>query len=102
MFAIANISGHQFHLKPGIKVEIERFTPCEAGESFEIKDIILFSKDGKSCEVNPSNVVVKAKLLAHYRDHKVLVFKKKRRKGYKKKQGHRQEKTLILIEEIVS
>ena len=100
MFAIANITGKQFRLEKGIKVETDRVLNVEAGSSFEIRDILMFSKNSEVA-LNPKNVTVKARLLANYRDDKIIVFKKKRRKGYKKKRGHRQEKTLFVVEDII-
>lgn len=101
MFAVINLSGKQFHIKKGIKIDTDRIAH-DVDTVFENKDVLAFSKDGSDLVLNPVSVSVKLKVLAHYRDHKVIIFKKKRRKGYKKKNGHRQERTLLLVEDIIS
>lgn len=76
----------------------------DAGSEFEIDKVLLLS-DGEKVQVGAPLVAgarVKAKVLAHVKADKVLVFKKKRRKGYQKMNGHRQPLTQIQIEEILA
>ena len=101
MYAIVDIAGKQF------KVTQDQFVyaPKMAGEegaSVEFDNVLLLDNDGK-VEVGAPLVKgakVSGKILGHVQGDKVIVFKKKRRKGYKVKNGHRQEFTKILIEAI--
>ncbi|MFY0627793.1 MAG: 50S ribosomal protein L21 [Reichenbachiella sp.] len=101
MYAIVDIAGKQF------KVTQDQFvyTPSlegEEGASVEFDQVLLVDNDGK-VKVGTPNVKgakVTGKILSHLKDDKVIVFKKKRRKGYKKKNGHRQGLTKVLIENI--
>jgi large subunit ribosomal protein L21 len=101
MYAIVDIAGKQF------KVTQDQFVyaPKMAGEegaSVEFNSVLLIG-DGDAVEVGAPNISgakVAGKILGHVKGDKVIVFKKKRRKGYKKKNGHRQEFTKVLIESI--
>ena len=103
MYAIVEISGKQF------KVEQNKFVYApklkkEAGDGVEFDSVLLLDNDGK-IEVGAPTVKgakVTGKVLEHVKGEKVIVFKKKRRKGYKKKQGHRQDFTKVMIEEITA
>lgn len=101
MYAIVDIAGKQF------KVEKDKFiyTPlmeAEEGASVDFDNVLLVDNDGKVKVGTPKvkGAKVSGKVLGHVKDDKVIVFKKKRRKGYKKKNGHRQQFTKVLIEEI--
>jgi len=102
MYAIVNIAGKQF------KVTKDQFVYApklqgEAGASVEFDQILLADNNG-AVSVGAPNLAgakVSGKILEHVRGDKVIVFKKKRRKGYKKKNGHRQDFTKVLIENIV-
>lgn len=101
MYAIVDIAGKQY------KVEKDRFvyTPLlegEAGSSVDFDQVLLVDNDGKIKVGTPTvkGAKVSGKILEHVKGDKVLVFKKKRRKGYKKKNGHRQDFSKILIEDI--
>ncbi len=102
MYAIVDIAGKQF------KVTKDQFVyaPSLAGEegaSVEFDRVLLFGGDN-GVEVGAplvSGVTIAGKILEHGRGDKVIIFKKKRRKGYKKTQGHRQNYTKVLIEDIL-
>ena len=64
------------------------------------KDVLLFSADGEKTEISPKNIEVVADIISEVRDKKVIVFKKKRRKGYTRKRGHRQYVAYVKIREI--
>ena len=101
MYAIVEIQGQQFKVEPNRKVYVHRL-PNQEGEQIEFDKVYLV-EDGEQIKVGKpvvENAKVKAKVLRHLKGDKVLVFKKKRRKGYKKLRGHRQLLTQILIEEI--
>jgi len=101
MYAIVDIAGKQF------KVEKNKFIYApllqeEKDASVEFDNILLLDDGGKVQVGAPAvkGFKVTAKVLEHLKGDKVIVFKKKRRKGYKKKNGHRQEFTKLLIEDI--
>ena len=74
----------------------------EEGKNIEIKDVVLLDNDGK-VKIGASalkGVSITAKVLSHVRGDKVIIFKKKRRKGYQKQTGHRQDLTKIQISDI--
>jgi large subunit ribosomal protein L21 len=101
MYAIVEIAGTQ------VKVEKEKYyyTPLlegKDGDKVEFNNVLLLDNDGKIKVGAPSikGSKVTGKILGHVKDDKVIVFKKKRRKGYKVKNGHRQQFTKVLIEDI--
>ena len=100
MYAIVEIAGQQFKVAKDQKVFVHRMEEKEGSKvSF---DKVLLLDDGKITIGAPviKNAVVTAKVLSHLKGDKVIVFKKKRRKGFKKKNGHRQYLSEILIEGI--
>ncbi len=101
MYAIVEIQGQQFKVSKDQKIFVHRL-PNEIGEQVEFDKVYLI-EDGDNVQVGQpvvENAKVKAKVLDHVKGDKVLVFKKKRRKGYKKLNGHRQQFSQILIEDI--
>lgn len=101
MFAVVEIHGKQYKVSPKDTVTVDKL-PNKAGEKINFDSILLFS-DGKKTKVGSPLLeghTVQAKILDHGRGEKVVVFKKKRRKGYKVKRGHRQEYTTLKIEKI--
>jgi len=102
MYAIVEIAGQQFKVEKDRKVYVHRLTNAE-GEQMEFTQIYLTENDGTVKVGSPlvEGAKVTAKVLAHVRGDKVLVLKKKRRKGYQICNGHRQNFTQLLIENIV-
>jgi large subunit ribosomal protein L21 len=103
MYAVFRTGGKQFRAGPGERLRIPSLA-AEAGETVTFGDVLLLA-DGDAVTVGQptlAGVAVKAEVVAHGRDRKVIVFKRKRRKGYRKKQGHRQGYTEIRVEEIVA
>lgn len=101
MYAIVNIQGQQFKVAKDQQIFVHRLPNAE-GESLETAEVLLLDQDGK-VEVGAPHVSgakVTFKVLSHLKGDKVIVFKKKRRKGYKKKNGHRQQFSKIQIESI--
>jgi len=101
MFAIVDIAGQQFKVEKDQTVYVHRLPHAE-GASVELNKVLLVNNNG-SIKVGVPIVTganVKAKVLTHLKGDKVIVFKKKRRKGYRKKNGHRQSFTKIQIEAI--
>jgi large subunit ribosomal protein L21 len=101
MFAIVNIKGKQYKISEKQKLFIPKINN-EAGKKVTFSDVLAFSKDDKSLEVGAPKLSMKvqATVLNHVKDDKVTVFKKKRRKNYRKTRGHRQEYTEIEINSI--
>ncbi len=102
MYAIVEIQGQQFKVEKDRKLYVHRL-PHPEGEEVEFDKVYLID-DGEQVEVGQPVVEgakVKAKVLRHLKGDKVLVFKKKRRKGYQKLNGHRQQFTQILVEDII-
>ncbi len=101
MYAIVDIAGHQFKIQKDQKLFVNRLEN-EAGSDIEFDQVLLLADEDNIRVGAPTveGVTVKAKVLEHLKADKIIVFKKKRRKGYQKKNGHRQPMTQILIEEI--
>ena len=102
MYAVFRTGGKQFRAEPGKKIRVPTMG-VEPGDSITFEDILLAS-DGKDVQVGEPTVdgaKVKAEVLRHGRDRKIIVFKRKRRKGYRRKQGHRQGFTEIRVDEIL-
>lgn len=97
MFAIVNIAGQQFKVIKDQELFVHRLSG-NAGEAVEFSDVLLSSKDGRVALAGSAKV--HAEIVEHLKGDKVIVFKKKRRKGYQKMNGHRQYLTKIRISEI--
>lgn len=101
MFAIVEIAGQQFKVEKDQTLYVHRLQQ-EEGASIELNEVLLLDNNGSVTIGAPrvSGASVKAKVLTHLKGDKVIVFKKKRRKGYRKLNGHRQSFTKIQIESI--
>jgi large subunit ribosomal protein L21 len=101
MYAIVDIAGQQFKIEKEMNLFVHRLEG-EEGSKVEFEKVLLIDKDGKVNVGSPyiDEAKVTAKILSHCRADKVLVFKKKRRKGYQKCNGHRQDLSKIFIENI--
>ncbi len=102
MYAIVEIAGQQFKVTRGNKVYVNRLEASE-GAKVEFDKVLLVDNGGKIQIGTPSidGAKVAATVLAHIKGDKVIVFKKKRRKGYQKSNGHRQQLTQILVQGIL-
>ncbi len=103
MYVIVEIAGQQFKAEKGRKLYVHRLQGDE-GSSVSFDRVLLTDNDGQVKVGTPvvEGSKVNAKILRHLKDDKVIVFKKKRRKGYRVKNGHRQYLSQILIEDIIS
>ena len=101
MYAIVDIAGKQFKVQKDQKLYVHRLQ-AEEGNAVEFDQVLLVDNDGKVKVGTPKvkGATVQAKVLQHLKGDKVIVFKKKRRKGYKVRNGHRQYLTQIQIEDI--
>jgi len=102
MYAVVEIAGQQFKVEKDQKVYVNRLEGKE-GSKISFDNILMLDNSGKIALGNPvvKGASVEAKIVKHLKDDKVIVFKKKRRKGYKVKNGHRQALTQILVENIL-
>lgn len=103
MYAIVEIGGKQVKVEKDQKVFLNRLEGKE-GSKVTFDNILLLDNSGKVILGTPSikGAAVEAKILKHLKDDKVIVFKKKRRKGYRVKNGHRQALTEIQIDNIIA
>lgn len=103
MYAIVEIAGQQFKVSKDQKVYVHRLADKE-GDAISFAKVLLLDDNGSVTLGAPAveGASVEAKVLQHLQGDKVIVFKKKRRKGYKKKNGHRQALTQIQISGIVA
>ena len=101
MYAIVDIAGKQYKVSEGAKLKVASLDKNTGGNvSF---DKVLLTDNGKSVKVGTptlKGVNINATILEHGREKKILIYKKKRRKGYQRKNGHRQGYTLIEITKI--
>lgn len=102
MYAIVDIAGQQFKVKKDQKVYVHRLE-AEEGAKVEFDKVLLVDNGGEVTVGVPTvdGARVAAKVLSHLKGDKVIVFKKKRRKGYQKSNGHRQYLTQILVQGIL-
>jgi len=98
MYAIVEIAGQQFKVEEGKKIFVHRMDASE-GENVVFEKVLLIDNDGAISIGEPviTDTVVEATVLGHARGDKVIIFKKKRRKGYQKRSGHRQDFTEVEI-----
>ena len=101
MYAIVEIAGQQFKVQKDQQIFVHRLEGKE-GDKLTFDRVLLSDEDGKVTVGAPviDGMAVKATILEHLKGDKVIVFKKKRRKGYRVKNGHRQQFTKVLIEDI--
>ncbi len=102
MYAIVNIQGSQFKVEAGQNIFVNRMSE-DAGSTVELSEILLVDNEGTVKVGAPyvEGAKVTAKVVDHVKDDKIIVFKKKRRKGYRVKNGHRQALTKLEIEGII-
>ena len=102
MYAIVDIAGQQFKVEKDRRIFVHRLK-AEEGESLTFDKVLMIDNDGNIKIGAPyvDGASVTATVLTHLKGDKVIVFKKKRRKGYKKKNGHRQYLTQIKIDNII-
>ena len=105
MYVIAEIQGQQFKIEQGMKLFVRHIQDVEAGASVEFDKILLADNDGQvtvgAPTIDGAKVVCEVKT-ALVKGDKVIVFKKRRRKGYRKLNGHRQQFTELLVKEVVA
>jgi large subunit ribosomal protein L21 len=102
VFAVIKTGGKQYVVKPGDKIKVEKIE-ANVGDTVEISEVLLVNKDGEIKLGTPlvEGVKVIASVVEHSKGPKVIVFKKKPKKCYKRKRGHRQLITTLEIKEIL-
>ncbi|TVR84061.1 MAG: 50S ribosomal protein L21 [Saprospirales bacterium] len=101
MYAIVNIAGQQFKVEEGQKLYVHRLS-ADSGSKVSFDEVLLVA-NGDNVQIGKptlSGASVEATVVDHLKDDKVIVFKKKRRKGYRRKKGHRQYLSELVIEKI--
>lgn len=101
MLAVFKTGGKQYKAAIGDKLIVEKIA-CEVGKSFEFNEVLLIN-NGKNTVIGDPTVKgssIKAKVIEQFKSEKILVFKKKKRHNYRRKNGHRQPLTRIEITEI--
>ena len=94
MFAVVRTGGKQYRVAAGDKIAVEKLAG-EAGDMVVLGDVLLAGADGAVADA--AGVVVSAEIIAQAKSEKVIVFKKRRRHNYRRKNGHRQQMTLLRI-----
>lgn len=104
MYAIVEILGQQFKVEAGRKLYIHRMAEADRGSKVEFEKVLLIDNNGDVKVGAPvvEGAKVVCEVISHVRGEKVLVFHKKRRKGHRKLNGHRQDLTELLVKEIVA
>ena len=103
MFAIVSINGKQLKVSEGQEIYVDKLDAPE-GEKVSFSSVLLIAEDNKTSVGTPfiEKALVDATIVNHAKDDKIIVFKKKRRKGFRVKNGHRQPFTKIKVDSIVS
>lgn len=101
MFAIVETGGKQYRVQEGLQIKVEKLD-IEPAKEIELDKVLVVGEGGEVKIGTPyvDGAKVVCEVLGHGRGKKVIVFKKKRRKGYRKKQGHRQWFTALKVKEI--
>ena len=102
MKATIKTQGRQFTVTEGDVLKVNSFPGTETGDTIDISDVLMIGEGADARFGNPlvDGASVKATILENKKDKKVIVFKKKRRQGYKKRRGHRQHLSVIKIDSI--
>ena len=96
MFAVVKIAGQQFRVQKDQTLFVPRIDG-NAGDKVEFAEVLLMSADDKLSLGDKITAIVKAEIVAQVKGDKVIAFKMKRRKGYRKKHGHRTHYTKIIV-----
>ena len=97
MFAVVRTGGKQYRVAAGDKIAVEKLAG-EAGDTITLGDVLLAGEGEKLSDAG--KVTVSAEIIAQAKSEKVLVFKKRRRHNYRRKNGHRQQMTLLRITDV--
>lgn len=101
MFAVVKTGGKQYRVAENDVIKVERL-PGNAGETVTLDEVLMIGGDGKAEVGNPTlaGKAIEAEILEQTRGDKIVIFKRKRRKGYRRKNGHRQDLTVLRVKTI--
>lgn len=101
MYAVIKTGGKQYRVTEGMNLKVEKLKG-DAGAKVDLDDVFFVGGNGKARIGTPKvdGASVSAEIVRHAKDKKILIYKKRRRKGYEKKRGHRQEYTEIKVTKI--
>lgn len=102
MYAVIKTGGKQYRVSPGDVIVVEKLLG-DTGAKVKLDQVLMVGEDGKDPEVGApliSSAAVNCEVMEQSRADKIIVFKKKRRQGYKRKKGHRQEQTVLRVLDI--
>ena len=101
MFAVIKSGGKQYRVAPGQTIRLEKVAG-EIGSKVKLSEVLLVDNDGKVQVGSPliASAMIEATVVEHDRAKKILVFKKKRKKQYRRTRGHRQDYTAVRIDKI--
>ena len=105
MYAIFNHKGKQYKVSKNDFLKLPKLSDLKKNDTLTLEDIILLKTENDDITIGTpiiKDVKIKAKVIDQIRDNKIIVFKKKRRHNYRRKIGHRQDLTLVKIEEIIT
>jgi len=102
MYAVIRSGGKQYRVAPGQTIRLEQLTG-DVGAKLELGEVLLVENDGNITVGSPlvANAKIEATVVEHDRSKKILIFKKKRKKQYRRTQGHRQNYTAVRIDNII-
>lgn len=103
MYAIIRTGGHQYRVTVGDQLDVEQL-PGETGSEVLIEDVLLVGDDAQGVHIGTPTVAgarVRAEVVSQFRGEKIIVFKYKPKKRYRRKIGHRQDLTRLAIREIL-
>jgi large subunit ribosomal protein L21 len=100
-YAVVRTGGYQYRVSEGDRIKVPRLE-TEPGDTVQLDEVLVVSRDGDVTVGTPlvEGAAVEAEVVSHGRRPKIIVYKKKRRKGYQKTQGHRQDFTELRIKGI--
>ena len=98
MFAVVRTGGKQYRVAAGDKIAVEKLAG-EAGDKITLGEVLLAGADGELADA--AKVVVSAEIIAQAKSEKVIVFKKRRRHNYRRRNGHRQQLTLLRVTDLL-
>jgi large subunit ribosomal protein L21 len=102
MYAVIRSGGKQYRVAPGQTIRLEKVAG-EVGAKIQLENVLLVENDGNVQTGNPliANAKIEATVVEHDRSKKILVFKKKRKKQFRRTNGHRQDYTALRIDNII-
>ncbi len=100
MFAVFQCGGKQYNVSEGSIINVEKISNLSEGEIVDLGKVLFFSGEDKKVIIDQKildKTLVSCKVVKHFKDDKIIVFKKKRRKNYRRKYGHRQLLTQLQV-----